>query len=324
VTRRSARAFLGQVRKDVAEWVRYRTGRVALVNRDLGGLPYLVATPRGLLAAGPDGYRWLARGHYYGISFSGDAIDCFEKLAGRGRVVRLRRRGDRIVEARVVLKDLSPGCHQIDWAGGFLYVTDTYNNRVLKFDPGFRLVEGYYPLGPCERGRASDNYAHINSVLFHGGAPYLVCHNETAKTGRPSQVLRCDGAFRVAHTYDGCGASAHNIVFLPDGTGLVCDSGGARVLDLEGRTRAKVDLFARGLSADPSGIVVGGSELAEREARASVGGRLYFFTPDFAPRGTLDLPGMVQEVRRLDGEDYSLSAYWERVHSPSPDAVAAE
>jgi hypothetical protein len=303
------------LRRGLRAWLsryRYRTGAVSPVHRSPGRFPYLVATKRGLFAAGPEGHAKIAAGEFYGVTFRGDGIDCFEKLAGRGRVVRYRREGERIADGRVVIRDLSPGCHQIDWAGGFLYVTDTYNNRVLRYDEAYRQVAEYYPLGPCERGRTSENYAHINSVLFFRGDAYLVCHNETAKTGRASRVLRCDAAFNVLEAYEDCGASAHNIAFLPDGTGLVCDSGGARVIDLHGKVRAEVDLFTRGLSANGTQIVVGGSELAERSARDQVRGRLYFFAPDFTPRGTLDLPGMVQEVRRLDGDDYSLSAYWER------------
>jgi len=317
------RGLLRKFRRDWPDRLRYRMDRVVRPRGNLGGLPYLVATKRGLFAAGPDRHRLIAPGHYYGVSFRGDGIYCFEKLARRGRVVRYRRQGDRVTGGRVVIRDLSEGCHQIDWAGDFLYVTDTYNNRVLKYDGVYRRVGAYFPLGPCEQGRASENYAHINSLLFFRGDPYLVCHNETAKTGRGSQVLRCDPEFAVRQTFDGCGASAHNIVFLPDGTGLVCDSGGGRVLDLRGTVRAKVNLFTRGLSANGTGIVVGGSELAQRSAREQVKGKLYFFTPDFTLRGTLTVPGMVQEVRRLDEDDYSLSAYWER-RSVAADPATAE
>jgi hypothetical protein len=316
------RAVLQYLLKRGPGRIRYRADRVSRPRGNLSGLPYLVATKRGLFGAGPDGYRLIAPGHYYGVSLREDRIYCFEKLAGLGRVVRFRRRGDRVVDGRVVIRDLSEGGHQIDWAGGFLYVTDTYNNRVLKYDTAYRQVGEFFPLGPCENGRASENYAHINSILFFRGDVYLVCHNETAKTGRRSQVLRCDADFNVIQVYEDCGASAHNIVFLPDGTGLVCDSGGARVIDLRGTVRAKVDLFARGLSVNGTGIVVGGSELAKRSARERGAGKLYFFGPDFTPRGAIVLPGMVQEVRRLDGDDYSLSAYWEQRPTVGVPAVA--
>ena len=306
------RGLLGTLSRHWPNRLRYRLDRVARARGDLAGFPYLVATKRGLFAAGPDQYRLIAPGHYYGVSFRDGGIYCFEKLAGRGRVVRYRREGNRIGEGRVVIRDLSEGCHQIDWAGDFLYVTDTYNNRVLKFDGAYRQVAEFYPLGRCERGRASDNYAHINSVVFFAGYAFLVCHNETAKTGRASQVLRCSPDFEVLQTYERCGASAHNIVLLPDRSALVCDSGGAQVIDLHGAVRAKVDLFTRGLSVNATEVVVGGSELADRGSRERVRGKLYFFAPNFTLLRTLSLPGMVQEVRRLDGEDYSLSAFWER------------
>ena len=276
----------------------YYTNSIKVLPHDGHDTSHLVATKSGLFLINTTSWQKVMAGEFYGIALRGGTAHVFQSINSKGRILRLRLDGHRIRSAGVVIRGLSSGCHQIDHDENDLLVTDTYNNRVLRFDGQYRQIGEYYPIGRLDNGRTSANYGHINSVAAHNGGFSLVAHNETKKTGRNSQVLKCDAEFNVIRTIDLDAGAAHNIAFLDDGY-LVCDSLGNRVIDQDNCPVIKVDQFTRGLSVESNQIVLGGSMYASREQRRDVRGSVYFFDREYHPLATLPLPAMVQEIRKL-------------------------
>lgn len=79
---------------------------------------------------------------------------------------------------------------------------------------------------------------------------------------------------------------------------MVCDTGGRRLIDPSGPV-AQFDGAPRGLAVSRDAIAVGVSDAA--------GGWLVFLDHGFSPTGTLQLPGIIHEVRSLFCFDGGLS-----------------
>jgi hypothetical protein len=267
---------------------------------------FAVATKAGLFLCTPHSSRRVMDGHFYGMTFAGRTLLIFEALPRirRGRVIAI----DDMGRCSIILRGLSHGCHQIEFWNGSLYVVDSYNNRILRFAGGdWRPTGTFHPLGRLDRGRASANYAHMNSLLFRGGRAFIICHNETQKTGRVSEILICDLEFNILERRALEAGNAHNIAFL-DGMPVICDSAGGTVTDGR-RCYAKYACFTRGLAIAPDMIAVGESEYGNREKRPELSGWIDFHRRDWSLIARLPLPGMVQEIRALFAPDLGLSAY---------------
>jgi hypothetical protein len=172
-------------------------------------------------------------------------------------------------------------------------------------DSSGSIVQQRYPLGSLEEGRKSANYAHINSVYGFSDRIYLVCHNETKKTGKLSQIAVLDHSIEVRELIMTKARNAHH-VGMYKGQTYCCDSLGGGLL-CDGKTVFTTDLFTRGLSISDDGILLGGSEYAARSKRESASGAIFLLDHDFNLQQMIQLPGMVQEIRRLDAVDYGLS-----------------
>ena len=208
-----------------------------------------------------------------------------------------------------MVNGLSPGCHQMDFIDDHLYVTDTYSNRLLTFEEHCdQLVPSIeaFPPGKLDNGRASPNYAHMNSVWRSPcGHLYVFYHNETSKTGRKGSIVRLSQGLQEAEVYPADANNGHNIL-VHDGHFVFCDSMNGRLM-LGGRCVFKASLFTRGLAKTPRLWLVGGSQYGDRGMRNELGGAIYVLSSDFCLRGMVEIPGMVQEIRATNS-DYGLSA----------------
>jgi hypothetical protein len=271
---------------------------------------FVLATKRGLFLLENDGLFAVLDGHFYGVTRDRDLLYVFEKIdEDHGRllalpVAELDRDSSRCA---VVMGDLSPGCHQIDYHDGGVWITDTYNNRISRFDPSSGRTVDFYPKGRLDRGRESKNYAHFNSVFVTEDEILVFCHNETKKTGRPSSILALDERGEVLREIETAAGNGHNIARY-EGNLLYCDSNG-QTLERNGETVFRTDYFTRGLSITEQYYVLGGSEYARRQDREKAAGVVYFLDRQFNELGRVSIPGMVQEIRRLDGPDFALSAH---------------
>lgn len=270
---------------------------------------HVVATKRGLWCVQGAQVERLAWGHFYGLTVHGDRLLAFQRGERTGVLWEWRGLGRaRAPRMRMLRSDLSPGVHQIDRWGEALLVCDTYHNAVLVLDlERGHTMASHTPFGALTRGRASDNYAHLNSLFALRDGLAVLCHNESAKTARSSEIALLDSEFRCRARIPTPARSGHNLIPYR-GKPLYCDSLGSALY--WGREPAfHADCFTRGLSVTEDSILVGGSEYADRAARSVAAGCLYELDPDdFGLRRTLPMPGMVQEIRCLDRPDYGLSA----------------
>ncbi len=153
-------------------------------------------------------------------------------LTTTGRIVSFCPSLSGLSETRVELLAIDPEIHQIDWVDDRLLVTDTRNNRILEYErqgKALRLAREAMPLGKLADGSNSENYAHINSVFGCEGKLVLVCHNQTFKTGRPSELIELDRDLKLVSREKMEARCAHN--FIASGAdSFVCDSMGKRLL----------------------------------------------------------------------------------------------
>jgi hypothetical protein len=115
----------------------------------------LVATKRGLYLIRNGNLYFLLPGEYYGLS----SVDnnnwfAFQRLRTRGRIISFSLNGNGIKRVHSQIDSLSPGCHQIDFIQNKLYVTYTYNNRLLVFflnNKKLKLINTFYPSGTLKK-----------------------------------------------------------------------------------------------------------------------------------------------------------------------------
>lgn len=288
----------------------YQRGTPRIVSRDLSGFTYLAATRHGLFAIRESGHRRIAHGLFYGVTVEGPHIYAFE--AGdrprtpnrRGRIVRFRRERDTIVAADVIADGLDNGCHQIDIVRGELLVVDTYNQAIvaMALDGGARRV--LHPL-PRIAGVDDAAYVHVNSLIAYDDRVLLLLHNST----RQSEVAAFDRDWRLVDRWPLAGRGCHNFALLEDGTLLSCGSLDGALIGSDGRHVKLGDMMTRGLSVDATRILVGGSTFSPRDTRDRQKGAVYFLDRDLKMRMRLTMPGPVTEIRRIDGQDRSLSPF---------------
>jgi hypothetical protein len=323
-------------RRLVLDPLGYHFGIVRLRHPTLDGYTHLVASREGLYAINETSFVKVMTGQYFGLTYADGSHYAFQALGPdrpppdgrelppyrRGRIVRLDLRDSRIVGTAVTTTGLPTGIHQIDFIGGRLYLVDTYNSRILKLSADLTAIEtAFHPGGYPPQDDWSAGYAHMNSIVGHGGRIHVLRHNGNPEQGmRPSEIIHCDDALNVLETTALNGHAAHNIVFLEDDSTLVCGSFAGELIDGR-RVRVRVsNMYTRGLSVDAASVVVGSSFYAVRHGpdnRRYVPGRVHFFDRDYKPVAELTLPAAPTDIRRIDGRDLGLSDY-------RPDANRAQ
>lgn len=287
---------------------------IRLKQRNLLGYDHIVASRAGLFAVRPGESQLVAYGQFYGIAIDENAIYAFEACgqprirSNRGRIICLRHRDGRIDSEDVIASKLDNGCHQMDLIDGQLYLTDTYNQRLLIIALDGTLVDTIYPLGRLER-EAPNDYAHINSLLAVGDSFCLLKHNNSLKSGLNSEIAVFNRQWQPMETIALEGQGCHNLALLEDGNLVSCGSMAGEIIG-PGLSPIKIcDRMTRGLSVSEDQVVVGGSAMLSRDMRDQASGEVYFLNRDFRQLGPANIPGPVMEIRRIDGRDRSLSAH---------------
>jgi hypothetical protein len=278
---------------------------------------HVVASREGLYVVSTIGYRRVADGSYFGVTCRDGAVFVFQTLGHThdetldGRVVRLEIASDgTLVSSRTVVEGLPNGCHQIDFIGDDLWICNTYGNALLRVRGS--AYRAFYPIGRAAFQDYEHGYAHLNSLVARGDELWLLKHNGTGKTGKPSELVRCrlrSDTLDVVETFSVSGGGCHNIVFLPGGEIVVCDSQSGRLIEARGGAMlTEVGArYTRGLSIDATTVVVGESEYGTREGRRFLPGFVHFFDRAFRRTATLELPAAPTDIRKLDGDDLGLS-----------------
>jgi hypothetical protein len=296
-------------------------------NRDLSEFTHLAASREGLFAVNQETWTKVLTGQFFGLTWRDGAFYAFESLGPyrppersekgrffRGRIVRIELKDRRVTRVQVVYSGLSNGVHQIDFIGDFLYLVDTYNNRILRMPPTLDRIEAeFHPVGRARQEDWKNGYAHLNSIVGHNGFIYVLKHNGRPDTASgPSQVIRCNSSFEILETLELNGNACHNIVFLEDGSMLSCGSDRGEVIDGPHVVARITDMFTRGLSVDRETLVLGTSLYSTRtgqHGRRYVPGHVLFFDRNFELRADLELPAAPTDIRQIDAQDFGLSNY---------------
>jgi len=275
------------------------------------GMRYIVASRQGLYIVDHLQYRQVAEGYFFGVTVQGEDLYCFKTVAlsdaedapRSGSIVRYRLQGGELVGPDILVTELDHNCHQVDFFHGEFYVVDTSNQRVLKYDRDWRLVDSPQILPAAVLN--SPDYAHINSILGVEDSIYLMLHN--FRRSRPSEIVEFDREFRELRRVTLPSASCHDIVRLEDGSLLYCDSMNGLIASDDGATVKIDELFTRGLAVGADEIAVGSSMFGGRFGRSLLPGFITFLDRDYRRTGRLYLPAAPTQIRRLDGADLSLS-----------------
>jgi hypothetical protein len=274
-----------------------------LRHQGLGDL--LVASKNGLYLIDND-VTLLRKGEFYGIAIHDQNVFVFQRNKNQnGYIVRFKKDLSDLTDPVIITDQLDWGCHQMDWFDGYLYLTDTFDNSIIKLDEDGEILERFYPVGELTEGRESSNYAHINSLFFEKGEVFLLFHNDTSKTGRNTEIVKTNRDFVVNMRHVTKASHGHNIVCFKDDL-YYCDSQ-SKTLMKNDHKLFQADLFTRGLSILEQFIVLGGSEYAQREDRNNVKGKIYILDHRGNLKIDFTIPGMVQEIRCLTQKDYALS-----------------
>jgi hypothetical protein len=220
-----------------------------------------------------------------------------------------------VADIKTIHRGVSGGVHQIDFIGERLYVVDAYRNELLILGP--RRWWGWvkqlrFPRGTLSNGRDSPNYAQFNSVYADQQHLFLLAHNMSWRTQRPSQVLIFErDSWREVGVIENVGWCAHNIL-IHDGLFLICDSlsnGQPKgVLRNHNMPVFHADKMVRGLALNDDLLLVGGSEISERSQRYGTDVWVYCLDRqlNYLDKAWIPSAGQIHEIRFI-GKDYGLS-----------------
>jgi sugar lactone lactonase YvrE len=283
------------------------------MRRDIRGYSHIVTSREGLFVVTPTSYKRVMRGAYFGLTVKDGVVYCFQscgpKRGGKnGRILRIPIESGRLGRVRVIATGLDDGCHQIDFVGDDLLIVDCYNGRILRMDPATGRYEAFHPLGELTRQVARDEY-HMNSVsLSPDGTIWALLHNTNRKH---SEVIVLDQQFAIVRRFTVDAACAHNIVFTNDELEyLIADSTGGKVLSAQRTVIDEGSMRFRGIALDHTTCAIGESLFSTRPFRRFVPGAIHFYDrATWTRQASLRLPAAPTDVRRIDGQDFSLSNY---------------
>jgi outer membrane protein assembly factor BamB len=254
----------------------------------------------------------------YGITLGSDGfIYVFLKTGSFGHIAKFKFDNGEVSGYQVVVWGLSRGVHQIDSFENYLFVVDTYNNRILRISNYTNVInchwnfvsKQFFPNGELKNGRKSKNYNHFNSIYHYGGKVHLMAHNETYKTGRCSELYKVDSDFKIISIVNLGVSNCHNY-YRDRQEEIFCASLEGEVVRNYQQCLLSDAGFTRGLSVSADEYLIGGSSVQEiRTDRNQGSGSIYCLNRTTDRKlFTIRIPGaQIQEIRRLDVDDFSLS-----------------
>ncbi|MCF6437761.1 hypothetical protein [Pseudoalteromonas sp. MMG022] len=292
--------------------------KVSYLKGDIEGYPYIMASREGLYVLNAHGYKKVLRGSFYGVTVGPDGhLYCFQNAGvnhrkqNKGRILKLELNAEKtkILRCSVCVSELHAACHQIDFIGDHLYIVDCQNGKILRTDAAVsRIEESFSPLGEMTQQEAFSG-PHLNSLCAHpDGTIWLLLHNSGLKQ---SEIVVVDKLFQVQKRFFIDAGMAHNIVFSNDDNSyLVCDSFGGRVVSDKGEVFNVGSFMPRGIALDNKYCVVGDSCFQTRVYRRYIPGHVHFYEAGTWKKvAEMSVPAAPTEIRRIDGQDQSLSNF---------------
>ena len=274
---------------------------------------FLISTKNGLFYIENYFLFKIMNGEFYGITVvSKSQFLIYQKGLNTGKIFLLTKENNNFVYKKTILNNLSNGIHQIDLVDDKLFIANTYNNSIdiYKYDNvliSLTKMDEIFPDGKLLIGRKSKNYLHLNSVYFKKGLLYALSHNETSKSNKPSEIFIYDlKTKKIVKKIKTSSGNAHNI--LVHKKNLFHLDSMNKEIKVNNLSFLKLDKFLRGLSVSNDFITVGGSDYAKRVNRNSAKGCIYFLSHNSEILEIVNIDGMVQEIRKIDSTDFSLSS----------------
>ncbi len=287
----------------------YASGTFRLVDGDLRGWDWLVATHRGLYAVRLGAAKLVAHGWFFGLREHGGAFYLFENCALRdraamlGRVVRLNQSGGQILGHQVLAKGLHPNCHQLAIISDTLCLLDTANQTVRRFALDGMPLPAIVPFGTAPNTDTSGAYHHINAIAEIDGRIAIMLHNGKAMPERNSEIAWFDRDWQPMGRTELDGRMCHDLVCDPAGQLWYCASLDGSIAALGGPKIPLVkDYMTRGLAFAGSGAgssgtcVVGYSAFGPRQLRDGLKGGVILYDHLFTQIGKIELGGPPAEI----------------------------
>jgi hypothetical protein len=206
----------------------YVIDRVRIVDPDIQGFDWLVATHKGLFAVTLNNAKLIAHGWFFGICRHGQDVLLFENCALRdrtsalGRIIKMKMTAGALSEPVVLAKALDANCHQIKVIDGLICVIDTANQAILRFalDGTPVDIKTPFPLSPpTDRSGA---HLHINAIAKIGERIAIMLHNGKALPTKCSELAWLDADWNLCERVPLDGHCCHDIV--EDDTGVLWHS----------------------------------------------------------------------------------------------------
>lgn len=228
----------------------------------------------------------------YGVSWDHENVYLGERDSKAGGSIE--RRSPSLKRLGPV-KDWVRDVHQVLWADGILYWTNTHEDTLEAWD-GHEVMVAY------DAGGNGTDAHHLNSVWQDAnGHLWIVEHGR----GNDASQIRC---LNTTWHFGFQGITDLHNVYIEQGHAYVL--AGARVLSLclenkhlEEMVRVP-DSYLRGLARDDGRWYVGRSLVGERGEREGHDAHVLVFDDDWKQTDCLTLPkaGQVHEVRLLEGD----------------------
>lgn len=284
----------------------YAAETVRLIDRDLAGFDWLVATHRGLYAVADSGVKLVCHGWFFGIRLHRQSLYLFENCAIRdrseplGRLLRFDLEGARIANEVVLAKDLHPNCHQLAVIGETIHLLDTARQAVLRFGLDGAPLEPVRPFAAATPDDTSGAYHHINAIAEVSGEIGVLLHNGKAKPDRNSEIVWFDSDWNERERVELPGRMCHDIVTDPAGVVWHCASLDGDVISAAGeRVHVVSDHMTRGLAFGPGRIIVGYSTFGPRKLRDGLRGGVILFDSQFRRHTQHELGGPPADIAPL-------------------------
>ncbi|MFM5949935.1 MAG: hypothetical protein ACKOPM_12040 [Novosphingobium sp.] len=281
----------------------YQADTIRIVDRDVAGWRWIVASHNGVFAVAPGKWKTLIHGWFFGICRDGDSLLLFENCGRHdrsrkmGRLIRIGLTGCALGKADVLSRGLDGNCHQVRVIDGLICVVDTANQAVLRFARDGTPVDVKRPFPTASPDDRSGAYLHVNSIAQIDGRLALLLHNGKADPHKQSEVAWLDADWQVVDRHFIDGFQCHDL--LADSQGAIWHSDSARgaVIASDGR-RAKVheSMMTRALAFDGENLVVGLSIFSERHLRDGQRGGLAILDRELKVLELLDLPGSPTDI----------------------------
>jgi hypothetical protein len=281
----------------------YRQGSVRIIDSDLSGFNWLVASNRYIYAVSPTQEKKLIPGWFFGIHIHQNMLYLFENCGLRdrdsclGRIVRIRIEEQQLRDPQILVTGLHGNCHQIAVIDDLLCVVDTANQQILRFTLDGTPVDVKQPFPVAHSSDTSGAYLHINSLAKVGDRIGLILHNGKANPEKRSELAWLDHNWRCEERNFIDGHQCHDIALDEHGVLWHSASLSGEIMSSDGkRLKLSDTLMTRGIAFAPNHVVVGLTTFGPRQIRDFLGGSLIIMDRAFNIQNELRLRGSPTEI----------------------------